>query len=276
MKYILHILTFVILAFNQLPSYADSKAIKATETIVPTASASVPANRLWTATEYRNSEWQPDVGKYFFSEMWRWSFGNRLYPEDHPQRYGHFSIMVDPPSGTMLLTREESNYLDEMTEWIIVQPNGEYILGWTEHTGEKFMKRHSIADFDDHAFRSSEQAADFDKYFTHVGEYLTYGEDVYGWRTFKGKEYKQTYMKSSDISYLTVTTLPFSIRPLYLVEKINQDLKLPIKFSNYAYLLPENALALGEFYGKEFVFNFESASHTSSFLDISEYVEITR
>jgi len=247
MKYILHILTFVILAFNQLPSYADSKAIKATETIVPTASASVPANRLWTATEYRNSEWQPDVGKYFFSEMWRWSFGNRLYPEDHPQRYGHFSIMVDPPSGTMLLTREESNYLDEMTEWIIVQP-----------------------------IRSSEQAADFDKYFTHVGEYLTYGEDVYGWRTFKGKEYKQTYMKSSDISYLTVTTLPFSIRPLYLVEKINQDLKLPIKFSNYAYLLPENALALGEFYGKEFVFNFESASHTSSFLDISEYVEITR
>jgi len=241
MKYILLVLANIcaFLAFNQLPSFANSEVLKATETLKSTVTASVPANRLWTGNEYRNSEWQPADGKYFFSEMWRWKYENRLYPQDHPQRSGNFSIMVDPPSGTILLTREESNYLDEM-------------------------------------IRSSEQAADFDKYFTHVGEYLTYGEDEYGWRTFKGKEYKQTYMKSNDISYIAMTTLPFSIRPLYLVEKINSDLRLPISFSNYAYLLPENGLVLNELYNDEFVFKFESASHTSSFLDINEYVEITR
>ena len=175
---------------------------------------------------------------------------------------------------TILLTRSESHYQDEMTEWIILKPSGSYLSGWSEHTGDKQMRNQSMKDFEEYAFRISEQAKEFEEFFAHNGEYETFGKNKYGWDDFYGKEWKQTYKMTNEESTVYTTSPPFSVRPFYLVEQTNPDLRLPINFRDYAYLLPEDELVLkemSEFYGKKIGFEFKSSSPASHFLDVSGY-----
>ena len=112
------------------------------------------------------------------------------------------------------------------------------------------------------------------KYFEALTEASEFGQNSYGWPTFKSEAWLQTFEKTSDSTTVYTTSLPFSIRPLYLVEQINGDMRLPVNFRDYAYLLPENKLILKEmsnFYGKQVGFEFKSASFTSYFLDISKW-----
>ena len=108
--------------------------------------------------------------------------------------------------------------------------------------------------FEDHAFRLSEQPKEFEKFFSHTGEYAKFGKSEYDWETFPGKEWLQTYKMTTEASTVYTAALPFSVRPLYLVEQTNPDLRLPINFGDYAYLLPSDELVLkemSEFYGKK-------------------------
>lgn len=231
----------------------------------------------WQPTDYRNQNWHPEEGKYFFSEQWMWRFVNESLSEVDAHRAGDFSVYVDPATGTMMLNRAASLYQDEMTDWIIVSPDGTYISGWTDHDGTKSLMRHKLEDFDDYEFRVSEQEAEFKEFFTDTGESEVFGINEYGWETFMAKAYIQTYKMTNEESTVYTTALPFSARPFYLVENINGDLRLPINFRDYAYLLPEDELVLkemSEFYGKQVGFEFKSASPTEYFLDVNGYEEV--
>lgn len=233
-----------------------------------------PIIERWQPTEYRNENRHPEEGKYFFSEQWIWHFINESLSEDDPHREGNFSLFIDPPTGTMLLNRQESHYQDEMTDWIIIHTDGKYMTGWTDHDGSKSMGQQSMKDFEEYSFRISEQPKEFKEFFSHTGEYTKFGENEYGWETFIGKEWIQTYKMTNEESTIYTTSPPFSVRPLYLVEQTNPDLRLPINFRDYAYLLPEDELVLkemSEFYGKKVGFEFKSASPAEYFLDVSEY-----
>lgn len=275
MKYLLPCLIFVLIACQSTDKSASNTAAappKETVTkpkISEEKTSALPEIERWTASEYRNENWHPEKGQYFFSETWIWEFVNENLPKEDPHHQGEFWVYVDPPTGTLLLRREDANYLSEMTDWILIHPDGRWVQQWTDHDGTKQQETHQMSDFvtaNDFEF----QPEDFKQFFKKTGEFKIFGTNKYGWETFHGAEWEQSYAKTNDIATVYMTFLPFDVRPLYLVEKINGDLRLPIPFSGYAYLLPKGYLLLQEmasFNGKKVGFRFKSASPTKYFLN---------
>ena len=118
----LYLLSIIfLLVCNTSPK--ESHSVKDESTLVE------PKTERWQPTDYRNENWHPKDGKYFFSEQWTWHYINETAPENDPYQEGDFSVLVDLSTGTMLLSMVESHYQDEMTEWIIINPEGTYLDG---------------------------------------------------------------------------------------------------------------------------------------------------
>lgn len=72
--------------------------------VVPSTQETTPKDSRWEADDYRNANWHPEKGQYFFSELWTWVYSNDLVEEEANSK-GKMSIYIDPSSGTFLLTR---------------------------------------------------------------------------------------------------------------------------------------------------------------------------
>jgi len=227
----------------------------------------IPDN--YTADDYRNENWRPEEGNYFFSESWTWEFYNELLPTDDPKYKGTFTIYLDPPTGTMLL----AEHLDEMTDWIIVHPDGRYTTAFIDVHGKPHITKQKMTDFEEHDFYASLQAEDFEKYFTKKEGQKEFGTNKFGWETITATPYQMTFEGTNDISNLHILEMPFSVRGLYLVSKTNGDLNLPLNL-NFGYLLPENYLVVSEEYefgGKKVGFDLESVAPGEYFVNTATY-----
>ncbi|MFK7984361.1 MAG: hypothetical protein AB8G86_30600 [Saprospiraceae bacterium] len=214
----------------------------------------------FTADDYRNENWRPAAGNYFFSEMWTWEYFNEGLPADNPDHKGKFIVYVDPPTGTMLL----ADNLDEMTDWIIIHPDGRYTTAFTDVHGKPHIVEQKMADFPDYAFKLSLQKEDFQTYFTKQAQQKEFGHNKYDWPIITADAYQQTFAKTMDTTHLYLKEMPFAVRGLYLVAQTNQDLNFPINLG-YGYLLPENYLVISEVYrqnGKEIGYSLASVSPT--------------
>lgn len=227
----------------------------------------------WEATDYRNENWHPENGQYFFSEQWTYTFVNESLPADDPQRKGEMAFFVDPPSGTILLTRDASNYGDEMTEWIIVFPEGRYVTGWGDEFGKNHIDIKEISEFPNYQEMVDNYNGDFERYTKKGHGNLEFGVNAYDWPTAHGQQYEKTYEKSNLITELYLTEVPFSLRALYLVNNTNSDLRFLFD-ANLGYFLPENKLILSEktdIYGNYVSYQLKSMSPTTHFLDTRGY-----
>ena len=68
--------------------------------------------------------------------------------------------------------------------------------------------------------------------------------------------------------------MPFSVRGLYFVQQLNQDLSLPINLT-YGYLLPSNYLVISEEYtynGKQISYELASVSPTDYAVNTVTYL----
>lgn len=231
--------------------------------------ASITPDR--TPDTYRNENWRPEEGNYYFSETWTWEFYNELLPTDNPNHKGTFTVYLDPPTGTMLLTE----HLDEMTDWIIVHPDGRYTTAFTDVHGEAHIVQQKMEDFDEYAFKLSLQQEDFKKYFTKKEGQKEFGANKYGWETILATPYQMTFEQTNDTSNLHILEMPFSVRGLYLVSQTNGDLNLPLNL-NFGYLLPENYLVVSEeteFGGKKLGFHLKSVSPGEYFVNTETYTQ---
>ena len=218
------------------------------------------AEKTTTPDDYRNENWRPEEGNYFFSEMWTWTYYNELLPADNPAQKGTFTVYVDPPTGTMLL----ADNLDEMTDWIIIHPDGRYTTAFTHVHGVPHIVQQKMSDFPDHDFNLSAQQEEFQTYFTKQEKQQTFGQNKYGWAVITADAYQQTFAKTTDTTQLYLKTMPFPVRGLYLVAQTNGDLALPLNLK-YGYLLPENYLVISEDYkynGKRIGYKLSSVSPT--------------
>ncbi len=227
----------------------------------------------WQATDYRNENWHPETGQYYFSETWTWEFYNEFLPAKDKRRKGEMSIYVDPASGTLLLNKDATSYQDEMTDWIIIKPEGIYMIGYSDEFGKKQIQHQHMSDFDDYDFNLKSQKEDFKKHLHFTGEYETFGTNDYEWETFYAAEYKMSYEMTSDTNTMFITELPFSCRALYLANELSPDFSLPTPM-DYGYILSENMLVVSDQYmnaNKKMGFKLLHTSPSDFFLDINEY-----
>jgi len=230
----------------------------------------------WKATSYRNENWHPEQGQYFFSESWTWTYFNEFVESDDVRYNGEMTIYVDPPSGTILLERNATRYSGDMMDWMIVDPEGVYIAGYTDERGRKIKREHQLGDLVDLTTKLMDRKEDFDRRVKYTGEYKIFGDDRYAWPTVHGEEYRMTYEKTSDENYAWATSVPFSTRPFYLAHLMDGDIVIPISMP-YGYIWEEDMLALADEYQygeKKMGYKLKQMNPDTYFLDISAYANV--
>lgn len=226
-----------------------------------------------TVNPYRDKNWRPEEGNYVFTEAWTWNYLNEEIPPADDRYKGTFTVYIDPPTGTMLLTKADAKYREEMTDWVIIHPDDRYTTAFTDVHGQPHIVEQKVTDLLDHAYRLSILEEDFQKYFTKQAGEKVFGENKYGWETVTGIPYIQTFAGTTDTSYLHLLEMPFPVRGLYSVVYTNPDFNFPLNLG-FGYLLPANYLVLSEVYkvgGKEISFELASISPAEYFLNTVTY-----
>lgn len=221
---------------------------------------------------YRDKNWNPKAGKYFFSTMLTWSFENELTDEEHLKK-GEINIYVDEKTGTFLLTKEAYGWSGEMIDFVIADQKGNYIMGHTDEFGKKHRETYKAQQYAEVLAQSKNIMSDFKKYCKSTDKTRVFGKNNYGWPTKTGKEYILSYQKTEDKSNLFLSTEKYSFLPLFLFNKLDFDAKLPVAF-DYSLILTPNQMPLEDVYewnGKKSKFTFISASPTEYFIDLNEY-----
>jgi len=228
-----------------------------------------------STTPYRNKNWSPKTGKYFFSTVLSWSFENELTTEDHLKK-GEISVYVDEKSGTFLLTREAYGWSGEMVDFVIADQKGNYIMGLTDEHGGKHWQTIKSEQYPEILAQTKQILADFNTNCTPTGKTKIFGTNTYGWPTKAGKEYALAYQKTEDKSILYLGTTNYSFLPMFLFNKLELEAKLPISF-DYSLVLPANSFPLEDTYewnGNKVKTTFLSASPTEYFIDLNEYKKL--
>ena len=227
----------------------------------------------WSSSEYRDANWRPSEGNYFFSEMWTWSYTNEMLSPEDPNRSGEMSFYLDPPSGTILLTKNDTKYTGDMIDWVIIHHDGTFSIGGSDEHGKPNIIKASINDVEDYSFRLESQQIEYKKYVKSTEHHKLFGENQYGWPTIEGSEHIMSYAMTNDQNQMFLAEVPFSMRYFYLVESVVRDIRLPINLT-YGYILPENSLLLSDRYesgGKIVQMELKSMSPTEYFINTVSY-----
>lgn len=199
------------------------------------------------ATAYRNENWHPEKGQYYFSEAYYFDYYNELVGDEELKASGTFGFYADPQTGTLLLEKHISNFSDEMTNYIIIKPDSSYILCFTDEFGDKKLVTSRLLDAQDIMRGLIDVQEYFKTYLTPQQQVKSFGATAFNPNGLKGQRYLQTFIKTMDTVevYLADCTMPTTA--LYMVEEVFNELGLPVKMG-YGYMLPDNKLVVSENY----------------------------
>lgn len=224
--------------------------------------------------QYRNKNWNPKAGKYYFSTQLTYTYRND-FAEDESSRSGEMSIYLDEKTGTFLFTRESYGTPGEMVDFVIGDQEGNYIFGYTDEHGKKQRETLEV-----NRFENDEASIDsvFQQFFVKTGVNKSFGENTYGWPIKLGKEYQVTYQKTNDTSFVYLINEPYSYLPIYHFNALESETKLPFSI-DYSNTLPQKYNVLAQKYendGKTVSFELMYYSPTEYFIDLKEYKPIKK
>ena len=149
-----------------------------------------------------------------------------------------FSVFVEPKTSTWLLTKDDTfaGQPDDINYWILT-PEGQIIIIGTDEHG----KTNKIT-------LNNPLAKKFSATITgkKTGKMKTFGQNKYGWKTFRGEEYILTAGRANETMYLS--KLSFNCHPLLAYNScLDIENYLPA-FSRLEYpnFLPKNYLVVEE------------------------------
>lgn len=263
---------FVLLACNNNePTVQEEKTAKAIPHFIPTDS--IDTER-WKTHSYRDKNWNPKQGKYYFSETWTWSYKNDFIPIGELGHEGKMSIDIDPVSGMMLFTKNDSQLSDEMIDYIIASPEGQYITCWTDVHGEKQIDIEENQQMIELNKDQESVVQHFKKYVKALDTHKLFGQNDYQWPTTKAYAYEMTYKKTIDKNQLFLAEMPISLLPLYLFNKRNNELRIPISLE-FGTTIPKNILVVEDRYeleNKVSLIQLVSMSPSDIHIDIKPYL----
>lgn len=228
------------------------------------------------AEKWRDKNWKPKKGKYFFNKVYTWEYRSDL-AEFEEERNGEFSIYVDEKSGTFLLTPESYIFSGPMTDFIIADQKGTYIVAYTEEFGEKTYEV-----FTPEAFKLAKADMDstnsrFKDWMKPIHKTADFGGNDYGWPVFKGEEYALVFPEMpEDSTFFHLGQGKYSFLPIYIVNDLETEAKLPYPY-NYSPFIPENLMVLREFreyQGWTNQIQLKSLSDTEYYIDLKAYTKI--
>lgn len=156
---------------------------------------------------------------------------------------GEFWIYVNPKTGRMLFTKQswntESEVTDEMTNFIIANPDGSYFQFYQDAEGEKAEKK-VIQDKLEIASLNSKNENPF------VDEQIVEIKNLNKKDSFSILEataYSYEYLKMKGGEELYIAKVNFNTHLLYAFSKLSIDAKLPIHL-DYSNLLTSNYLVV--------------------------------
>lgn len=226
----------------------------------------------WSTYDYREENWNPKEGKYFFSEQWTWTYENQMIEKGEFGHKGEMSVFVDPPTGIMLFTREESNWSDDMAEKAIVFPDGKYILCYGSESGISRALNGVSYKSQTVKANAAERSSTFNKFFQPTGKTKVFGENQYSWPTATGTEYESSFIKTIDKSQTFYTQLPIPLDALYFINYLSDDLRTPLN----VHIPLADQLQVFERYennGKVYQMELKSMSNAEVHFDISNYIQ---
>ncbi|MEO1484694.1 MAG: hypothetical protein AAFU57_03030 [Bacteroidota bacterium] len=196
---------------------------------------------------YRDQNWHPEKGQYYFSETYHFSYYNETIPSEEGSVTGEFGFYVDPESGTLLVEKYISNYTDEMADYVIVHQDGLYIMGFTDEFGEKKIISKKLSEVEGLSYRVDKNLEDFNTYFQKQNTVETFGTNQYYPKTMEGQGYLRTFPKTQDEVELFLAKSKLPTKSFYLLQQVFPELGLPIR-QDYGLVLPENILVVKEHY----------------------------
>lgn len=233
-----------------------------------------------TQDSYRNKNWHPETGEYYFSEVMVWEYLNENYPPDDTERHsGGFSVYVDPPTGTMLFTSEAYGNSAEMTDFIIVHQDGRYFQGFTDEFGKKKCLVDTLYKFETTWANQGFITDDFNKLAKPTGDSKTFGKNSYGWQEMGAKGYELSFLMTDDKSIIYLSKQPYSLLPLYLFDDLETEARLPVNF-DFSQVIPLEHWILEDSYKRksaenkreiEVRTNLKFVSPKEYFVDLSDY-----
>jgi len=218
---------------------ADSLMVKPAEV----SSNTIPQDTL----SYRDQNWHPEKGQYYFSETYHFSYYNETIPSEEGSATGEFGFYVDPESGILLVEKYISNYVDEMADYVIVHQDGHYIMGFTDEFGEKKIISKKLSEVEGLSYRIDENLEDFNTYFQKQNTNEAFGANKYYPKTIEGQSYYRTFPKTQDTVELFLAKSNLPTKSLYLLQQVFPELGMPLR-QDYGLVLPENTLVVKEHY----------------------------
>lgn len=196
--------------------------------------------------DYRDRNWHPENGQYHFTEEWIYAYHDETKPESDPRGKGTFAFYLDPESGTLFLDKHISGFVDEMTDWIIIHPEGHFLMAYTDVHGEQSIIQKDLQDVPNYTELQQYQAEEFARYCKPNGQKTTFGANKYYNKTIPAQGYEMTFAKTSDISSLFLAQMEQPVL-LYYVPLLWNELGLPINL-NFGHILPPDQLIVQEEY----------------------------
>ncbi|MFD2588898.1 hypothetical protein ACFSQJ_18375 [Croceitalea marina] len=195
---------------------------------------------------YRNQNWNPDKGQYYFSEEFTFRYSN-AWEDTQGISSGNFGFYLDPETGTVLLEKNITHFFDEMTNYIIIKPNGNYILGYDDEFGKLRTIQKNVFKTDGVSENLKNVQEDFERFFKSKQETAEFGTNQYYAKALIAEKYERTYVKSPDKVQVYIAPINIPTTALYLVETVFEELDMPVKW-DYGYSLPNNHLVVKEIF----------------------------
>lgn len=86
---------------------------------------------------YRNQNWQPKKGKYYFSSVITWQYNKHTENEN---TQSSIAVYLDSLSNTFLITPQSYGLGEEMIEFILIEKNGRVFVAYADDSGKHLKK----------------------------------------------------------------------------------------------------------------------------------------
>lgn len=179
--------------------------------------------------------------KFTLAYIWdyEWEYGEEYeaYQDDAIDNNGEVWAFYEPELQYWLLSKESSfGIWGEMNDWVLCKPDGTYILQSVDEHGKKSLTEVKIE------FQTPEE---LNEHYTPTGKTKTFVYELFDNITFIGKEYRKTFEKTSDETFVYLADSEINFAPIYNFNELNKNMEIRLPFY-FPYELPANKLMLEE------------------------------
>lgn len=205
--------------------------------------ATIPIDTSATASNaYREEQSRPEDGQFYFSESYHFELTKT--DANAPKEFGFY---LDPESGTILLEKYLTGFQDEMTDWLILRPNGLVLQGFTDEFGKKNLLVHHLHKQPFYTQTRPYAQADFKAYWTKQEETKEFGPNKYYQKSHRGVLYQRQYPKTEDKADLYLAETRLATHELYYIDRLLPELGMPYR-TDFGEVLDQGVLVLKESY----------------------------